>query len=255
MDAIASARAYQVTGNAAYVRMAAANFNAVWARSWSADFGGGLWWRTARARLARREEHDDQRAGRYRRLPAVRDLHDRRYLDKAEALYAWERATLFNPNTGQVNDSISYTKTAARGPATYQFTYNQGTFIGAATMLYKITGQRQYYADALKALSYTRAHMTQDGILTSDGTGPGRTTVVSRASSRAGPCASHATTASRATTPGSAATRRPHGSHRDARGLMGLDWTSQTQSGLQHSWDCSGAVAMMEALLPVAKHG
>ena len=35
------------------------------------------------------------------------------------------------------------------------FTYNQGTFIGAANYLRKLTGQTSYYNDALKAANHT----------------------------------------------------------------------------------------------------
>jgi len=45
---IASLRAYELTGDTAYRAMAQSNFDATYARSWSKDFGGGLWWTTAR---------------------------------------------------------------------------------------------------------------------------------------------------------------------------------------------------------------
>jgi hypothetical protein len=38
------------------------------------------------------------------------------------------------------------------------YTHNQGTFIGAAGLLYAATHNRAYYHDALKALGYAKAH-------------------------------------------------------------------------------------------------
>ncbi len=39
------------------------------------------------------------------------------------------------------------------------FTYNQGTFIGSANLLYKITGTRSYYQDALRSTLYVKNSM------------------------------------------------------------------------------------------------
>jgi len=54
------------------------------------------------------------------------------------------------------------------------YTYNQGTFIGAAQELYKVTGQKQYLADALKAADYVIEKMSNnEGVLSNATTGDG----------------------------------------------------------------------------------
>ena len=37
-------------------------------------------------------------------------------------------------------------------------------------------------------------------------------------------------------------------SHRDARGLMGPQWWSQTRPGLLYAWDCSSAVVLLQVI-------
>jgi predicted alpha-1,6-mannanase (GH76 family) len=43
---IACSRAYQKTGNPVYRSVARNNFDACYARAWSSDLGGGLWWKS-----------------------------------------------------------------------------------------------------------------------------------------------------------------------------------------------------------------
>lgn len=89
------------------------------------------------------------------------------YLNEAVKIYTWLRDHLYDPAEGKVFDNMN-----ARGrisPAIY--TYNQGTFIGAAHELYKITGTKQYLSEAVQAAEYVIGHMsTNQGVL-SDATG------------------------------------------------------------------------------------
>lgn len=73
--------------------------------------------------------------------------------DKKWALdiYEWEKNTLFNPATGAVYDNING-QTSVIG--TFSLSYNQGTFIGAAYEIYKITGDIVYLNDARKAANF-----------------------------------------------------------------------------------------------------
>ena len=95
-------------------------------------------------------------------------LKDETYAGKARDLYAWERATLFDPNTGAVYDNANTTGRVRRR----LFTYNQGTFIGAALRLYRWSGDKHYLADAILAGDCMRQRLcNQDGILKSEGQG------------------------------------------------------------------------------------
>ena len=78
---------------------------------------------------------------------------------------------MFAASTGAVRDNMN--QTGRVDPAVY--TYNQGTFIGAAHELYLITGDRQYLEDAVKAGYYVMKEMTKanEGVLTNAPGGDG----------------------------------------------------------------------------------
>jgi len=80
------------------------------------------------------------------------------YLDEAVKIYTWLRETLYVPDEGKVCDNMN-----AGGKISQAiYTYNQGTFIGAAHELYKITGNRQYLLDAIKAADYVVDKMSNN---------------------------------------------------------------------------------------------
>ncbi len=144
---IAMCRGYLATGNTAFRDAAKSNFDAVYARAWDTTNGGMYWTGSSGSKNACSNG------------PAAivccylaRIYNDPSYLTKAQNIYAWERNTLFNASTGAVADNIN-----AQGTITnWYFTYNEGTFIGAADFLYKATGTRSYYQDALLAMNYTK---------------------------------------------------------------------------------------------------
>ena len=92
--------------------------------------------------------------------------NDQSYLSKAESLYAWERNTLFTTN-GAVRDNVRITGHVSRKA----FTYNEGTFIGAADLLWKLSGNTNYLADALLAANFTRSVLSWDRTLPGYGSG------------------------------------------------------------------------------------
>ena len=75
---------------------------------------------------------------------------EKQEVDKEWAIkiYQWERDYLFNPATGAVYDNLNG-KTDQLG--SFSLSYNQGTFLGSAHLLYQITGQTSYLKDARKA--------------------------------------------------------------------------------------------------------
>lgn len=88
-------------------------------------------------------------------------------------IYGWEKENLFNPANGAVYDNIdSRTGTVQ---SSWIFTYNQGTFLGSAIELYKITGEKGYLNDAIKAADYTLNNLvdSNDRLLKSEGNGDG----------------------------------------------------------------------------------
>lgn len=92
------------------------------------------------------------------------------YLNEAIKIYTWEKNTLFDRETGAVYDNINADGFIQKN---WIFTYNIGTFLGAAHELYLITGDKQYLDDAVLAASYVTDHMTRNGVLNDATTGDG----------------------------------------------------------------------------------
>lgn len=156
---IAMARGYLITGSLTFRNVAKSNWDAMYARGWDTNFtGGGLWWNT-----------DNRYKNAAVNGPAAiaacllyQIEGDSSYLAKAQAIFAWEHRVLFNAGTGAIADGINYSNLTTSGGA---LTYNQGTFIGAANLLYRATGLPVYYQDAVLAGKYTQNSMTSGGIL------------------------------------------------------------------------------------------
>lgn len=92
------------------------------------------------------------------------------YLNQAVKIYMWEKNVLFDRKTGAVYDNINQKGEIKRN---WIFTYNIGTFLGAAHELYLITGDKQYLDDAILAANYAIGHLTQNGVLSDAPSGDG----------------------------------------------------------------------------------
>ncbi|HEY3854510.1 MAG TPA: glycoside hydrolase family 76 protein [Verrucomicrobiae bacterium] len=154
---IASARAFLMTSNTAYEDLAKFHFDQTFTRAWSTNLGGGLWWSTTNASKNACVNGPGTIAACY----LYQITGDQSYLDKAKAVYAWERTNLFVESSGAIRDNMRANGRIGGGA----LTYNQGTFIGAANFLGKLTGDKSYFADAEKAADYTRDKLCADGIL------------------------------------------------------------------------------------------
>lgn len=148
--AIDYARGYLDTGDKNFRAIAKANFDMVYARAWDDHLGGGLWWKTNNTT----KNACVNGPGAIAAYLLFKSLGDVTYRDKALSIYVWERANLFDTNTGKIFDS-ERANGRVRGSPT---TYNQGTFVGAANYL-------GFTNDAMLAVDYTISNMTTDGIL------------------------------------------------------------------------------------------
>lgn len=147
---LAFARGGVLTGRANYCDIAKANFDLAYARAWDNNLGGGLYWTTAK----QEKNACVNGPGAIAAYLLYEIYGDPAYLAKANEIYNWLRAVLYNPNTGLIADHIR-TNGIVYGGAT---TYNQGTFIGAAHFLGRTN-------DAALAARFTMTHMTSAGIL------------------------------------------------------------------------------------------
>jgi predicted alpha-1,6-mannanase (GH76 family) len=159
-----SARAYELTGNPRYKTCAKRLFDAIYAYWDTSHYGGGIWW-TRNNPTQKNIATNAPAAITAARLSAI--LSDNSYLDKAKQIYAWAKSNLTD-GAGTVYDD--YESGELR---TWQFTYNYGTFIGAAIAIYNRTHTASYLTDAINAANKSLTSVTTNGILKDEGTGDG----------------------------------------------------------------------------------
>jgi Predicted glycosyl hydrolase len=165
--ALACLRAYDTTKDEAYKNITNLLWNDI-KNGWSTELFGGIWW-----------NKDNGSKNAPSNLPAAilaarlyQRFNDPNDLQWATDIYNWVKSNLYESTTGLVYDHIE--KNGNKN-TTWKFTYNQGTFIGAALELFKITGNPSYMADAIKAADYTlnSGFLTSNGILKDENGGDG----------------------------------------------------------------------------------
>ncbi|HLT07697.1 MAG TPA: glycoside hydrolase family 76 protein [Cyclobacteriaceae bacterium] len=157
---ISLARGYEITGNEEFLQHAVAGFDHVWQGSYDPKEGGMFW--------------DFKHSGKnscinYPTVIAAMKLYNitenEAYLHKAKEIYSWSRENLYQASTGRVADNRIGNRIGFD-----DYTYNQGTLIGAAVALYNTTGDDAYLSDAIAAADYTKNVMSdKDGILPAEG--------------------------------------------------------------------------------------
>ncbi|MBM7567129.1 glycoside hydrolase family 76 protein [Paenibacillus sacheonensis] len=153
-------RAHAITGTAGYLTAAKNTFDGVWTAAYDTTLGGGIWWDYAKT--AKNTCNNMPAAIAAVMLSGA--LSDTSYLTKAQNLYAWEKNRLFL--NGRVMDNLHSDNVTIDS---WEFTYNQGAFIGAAHYLYKATNTASYLQDAIAAADYSYHHITDTNyVLTYD---------------------------------------------------------------------------------------
>lgn len=157
---ISLSRAYEISGKADYLQHSVAGFERVWNGSYD-PINGGMFW-------------DFNHSGKnacinYPTVIAAMKLYkitgDVSYLNKAKSIYDWSKNNLFHASTGRVADNK-----VGNNQGFSDYTYNQGTCIGAAVALYKETNDASYLNDAKLAADYTKNVMSSgEGILPAEG--------------------------------------------------------------------------------------
>lgn len=163
-----SVRGYLLTGNIAYRENAKEQFDKMWARAFSNTYGGGLLWYYTKTTKNACINGPAMIACCY----LAKATGDSTYYDKAIALYTWSKLYLFDAATGKVNDNVDLdTKTGQLKISTWSSTYNQGTYLGAATMLYKYTNEASYLSEAQKIAQYIRDSMYNSKVMDNEDNG------------------------------------------------------------------------------------
>lgn len=157
---IAYCRAYMLTGEADYLKYAKTNFDSVWERAYSEDLGGGLWWRA-----------DNQTKNSCVNGPGAivacllgQITGNEAYYEKAKLVLDWQIENLYQAGLGKVYDSYDIKGNINK----WSSTYNQGTFIGACTLLYQYNGDESYLNKAKKAAQYAMRTMYDYGVMNNE---------------------------------------------------------------------------------------
>lgn len=170
---LAQIRMHESTQNTTYIAKAYQMYNdwiwPTWGPEDEAPWYGGITWKTdvdksknacsngpaalIAARLYNFYDAVGETAGKKRAA----------YLNEAIKIYTWEKNNLFDRKTGAVYDNMDKKGNIQKN---WIFTYNAGTFLGAAHELFKITGDKQYLDDAALAANYVIDHLSDnDGVL------------------------------------------------------------------------------------------
>ncbi|RVU03030.1 glycosyl hydrolase family 76 [Mucilaginibacter limnophilus] len=167
--ALASLRAYEATNDNAFLDAA----NVLWTdiqTGINSNQGGGIAWR--KSQLDYKNTPANAPAIIFAaRLNAVNNNDGD--LNTAISLYNWLKGKLVDPSTGLVWDGINGNGDGQISKNLY--TYNQGTFVGAALELYQATNDDTYLTDAVRTAMATikSPEITPGGILKSEGQGDG----------------------------------------------------------------------------------
>ena len=234
---MACARACQDTGEESYRALAKQNFDAVYARGCDEVLGGGLYWTT---------DKEGKNAcvngpGAIAACLLCEICNDKAYLARAQSLYGWERSALFTTN-GAVHDNMRITGHVSRKV----FTYNEGTFIGAADLLWKLSGNTNYLSDALLAADFTRRVLSWDSTLPAYGSGDaaGFNGIFMRWMARFLNDSGHWPQFY-----GWMSLNADAAWHvRRADNLSWQDWTTATPPGILNSWNCSDTVVALQVV-------
>lgn len=160
--AYACMRAYELTGTAEYRNRASFLFDQIYS-FYDSTYGGGIWWKRDGASPQKNMATNAPMV-----MTAIKLKNatgDGTYLTKATNIYGWAKSKLVSGS--KVNDHAE-----GSGSGTvidWDFTYNYGTFLGAALAMYQATGTGSYLTDATNAADYVIGKMTLSNTLMYEG--------------------------------------------------------------------------------------
>jgi predicted alpha-1,6-mannanase (GH76 family) len=171
-NALAMNRAYHATNDVKWKNESLVVWNDI-KTGWNETMRGGIAWKKTQT------GYKNTPANAPACILAARlyiDTNDPDYITWAKKIYAWEKATLVNATTGLVYDGINANNDGLiQTSPGWNFTYNQGTFIGAALELYLITKDNAYLQDAIRTANtmITDNIMSPAGIMKATDNGDG----------------------------------------------------------------------------------
>jgi predicted alpha-1,6-mannanase (GH76 family) len=165
---LVSVRGYLLTGNISYRDKAKEQFDKMYARAFNYTYGGGMLWYYTKTTKNSCINGPSMVACCY----LAQATGDSTYYNKAISLYTWSKLYLFDAATGKLNDNVDLDKkTGQLKVSTWSSTYNQGTYLGAATMLYKYSKEASYLSEAQKIAMYIRDNMYNSKVMNNEDSG------------------------------------------------------------------------------------
>jgi len=244
--ALACARAYELTSDSRYLTCAENLFATIWAEQ-DSTYGGGIWWR--------KTPHDQKNvaSNATAALTAAR-LYGLTanpvYLTRAQNLFSWVDTTL-HASDGHVYDHV---EGATPGTVVkWDFTYNFGTYVGAATELYEATADSSYLTRAITAADWSVANLTAGGTFLYEGVNDaaGFKTILIR--SLMNLVNDHGQSQYLPMLP--ANVTQTWANRRTSDNLVGPNWSASTPAGYLQSMTAAAAVSALQLVTPNSYSG
>ncbi|MVA74431.1 carbohydrate-binding protein [Auraticoccus sp. F435] len=162
--AMGAARAYELTGDERYLQTSVELFDRIWA-DWDDTYGGGIWWRQS---VQDQKNVATNAPAAMTAVALARHTGEEVYLERAQLLFDWVDENLVEED-GHVHDHWEGEGTLVR----WDFTYNFGTYIGAATALHEVTGEQEYLTKAVRSADWVTTRLTNGGTFRNEGIGDG----------------------------------------------------------------------------------
>ncbi|MFA7584157.1 MAG: glycoside hydrolase family 76 protein [Proteiniphilum sp.] len=166
-NALALLRAWKATGDVRYKNASLELWGYI-KQGWNDQAEGGITWKKGMEYSKNACSNGPAAILAARLYQEFGNTEDREWAVK---IYNWLKTTLVNTNNGMVYDNIDARTGVIKKE--WIFTYNQGTYIGAAVELHKIFNEKAYLNDAVLAADYTISSLVDNSILKSEGTGDG----------------------------------------------------------------------------------
>ncbi|MFB9328312.1 glycoside hydrolase family 76 protein [Paenibacillus aurantiacus] len=164
--ALACMRAYELTGTAEYRNRASFLFDQIYAFQ-DSTYGGGIWWK--RDGTSPQKNIATNAPMIMTAIKLKNATGNNAYLTKAEGLYSWIKSRLLSGS--KLGDHV---EGSGNGTVVgWEFSYNYGTFLGAALALYQATGNSTYLTDANNAANYVINNLTLSNTLMYEGENDG----------------------------------------------------------------------------------
>ncbi len=174
---IAACRAYMMLGNSTYLDIAKKNFDFMYNRASTYELNGVA---TGVLRWCEESDKRDTTHGCINGPATVAACYlgmatgDESYWEKAKKIYLAQRnSNLYvaeGDEAGRVNDCIKSDGSIANS---WVSTYNQGTYLGSAVMLYNHYKDSMFSTDADNIMKYTLNHLCYNNILVQENTNNG----------------------------------------------------------------------------------